>query len=211
LPNGYIENFDDNIVYIYIMDQIYKQDGIKTELNNFPTIVKLKTIEKEIKLKLDDYRNSQKDYISALQNGSTDNAEDNLEKINALNSELVRLFRAAKILMSKVYPKGMQNQKIVSEGSSDLMALDNKLQKYNTKIAKVQKELNDIAAKRENTSLEAHSLKIQYYWISMNGILTALWIYFFLTSRSLRSLHIIFIAIFIFNMSYWLFTRYLAQ
>ena len=45
LPNGYIENFDDNIVYIYIMDQIYKQDGIKTEQNNFPTIVELKTIE----------------------------------------------------------------------------------------------------------------------------------------------------------------------
>ena len=193
------------------MDQIYKQDGIKTEQNNFPTIVELKTIEKEIKLKLDDYRSSQKDYISALQNGSTDNAEDNLEKINALNSELVRLFREAKILMGKVYPKGMQNQKIVSEGSSELMALDNKLQKYNTKIAKVQKELKHIAAKRENTSLEAHSLKIQYYWISMNGILTALWIYFFLTSRSLRFLHIIFIAIFIFNMSYWLFTRYLAQ
>ena len=193
------------------MDQIYKQDGIKTELNNFPTIVKLKTIEKEIKLKLDDYRSSQKDYISALQNGSTDNAEDNLEKINALNSELVRLFRTAKILMGKVYPQGIQNQKIVSEGSFDLMALDNKLQKYNTKIAKVQKELNDIAAKRENTSLEAHSLKIQYYWISMNGILTALWIYFFLTSRSLRFLHIIFIAIFIFNMSYWLFIKYLAQ
>ena len=180
---------------------VYKQYA-----DNYPNIMKLKTKESEIKSKLNEYRSSQKDYISNLRTNSTENAKDNLAIMDSLNIQLVILFSEAKSLMKKVYPIGIDNQKIVSESKTNISALDNKLKKYNKKLTNIQNSLNNVEAKHESTHLEAKSNQIQYYWASINAAMATIWVFLFISfpdlSKQLIGVLIFFIVICIIYLIY---------
>lgn len=210
MHDGYIIKHDDNIVYIYIMDEIYKEYSTRTETSNFPTIVKLKTTEAEIKLKLADYKKAHKDYVNNLRQGETKDAEDNLDKMNKLSDSLSSLYNNLKLVTNTVYPKGIQNQEIVSAGSADLTQIDSQLGEYYVKIDKVQSELQDIKGRRQSTSLETKSARMQYYIFTILAIwwVTAFILLYYFRNSSLSGLiEIMILTIAILAIGYFIYVK----
>lgn len=193
------------------MNELYSS---YSEKSNLPTIVKLKTVEKEINFLLAVYKSAHKDYIKNLRQGETDDAKDDLDKMNEINKKLTTLFGSLQTITSKVYPKGIKNQEMVTAGSVDLSQIDSQLGDYYTKIAKVQSELKDIEGKHSSTSKETSSARLQYYIFTIIAIwwfMAFVLLYYFRNSTLSGPIETCILAVAVLAIGYYVYTKFIKS
>lgn len=97
--------------------------------SHIPSIVNIKTQEKEIELLLAQYKIVNASYINNLNQGFRDKAAQDLTTLTNLNNRIISLLSSVRQEISTIYPKGISNQSAVTLNIQKVKALDSILKK----------------------------------------------------------------------------------
>jgi len=135
---------------------------------HFPTIIKLRVKEKEIKSNMNLYRQTHNEYVNILSTeaGSSDEATSLLNKLSSVNDKLKKLLGEARSLMKIAYPKGIQNQDLIAKNNKGLLQLIHKLNNEEMEVQKLLRESEALDAEKVDTRFNITRRETNYFfWI----------------------------------------------
>ena len=142
--------------------------NLQEDHTHFPTIIKLRVKEKEIKSNLNLYRQTHNEYVNVLSTGagSGDEATGLLNKLSSLNDKLKNLLGEARSLMKIAYPKGIKNQDIIATNNKGLLQLIHKLNNEEREVQKLLQESEALDAEKVDTRFNITRTETHYFfWI----------------------------------------------
>jgi hypothetical protein len=145
-------------------------------MNEIPSIVEIKSLEKELKMLLAQYNDTQTNYIAQAQKGFSQTSTSTLKLMKELNNKIISLLSIIKYKTSLIYPKGITNQTAVSINNTNLVELSNKLRGEQKEIQKTINEYNNLDGENNNLSLQAKSGYYTYMFYMIISIIFGVYI-----------------------------------
>lgn len=129
---------------------------------HIPSIVTIKTQEKEIELLLAQYKTVNASYINNLNQGFRDKATQDLTTMADLNDRITSLLSSVRQEISTIYPKGIANQSAVTLNIQKVKALDAKLKKNEKELQIMMAQEMALDGQYESSTLNVYSYKYHY-------------------------------------------------
>jgi hypothetical protein len=130
--------------------------------SHIPSIVNIKTQEKEIELLLADYKTINDSYINNLNKGFRDKASQDLTTMADLNDRITSLLSSVREEISTIYPKGISNQSAVTLNVQKVKDLDSKLKKNEKELQIMMEQEMALDGQYDSSSLQVYSYKYHY-------------------------------------------------
>lgn len=130
--------------------------------SHIPSIVAIKTQEKEIELLLSQFENVNTSYINNLSQGFRDNASTDLATMADLNDRIIVLLSSARQEISAIYPKGIANQSALNLNMEKVLLLDRKLKMNERKLQIMMNKEMALDGSYESSTLQLYSYKYHY-------------------------------------------------
>jgi hypothetical protein len=130
--------------------------------SHIPSIVNIKTQEKEIELLLAQYKTVNASYINNLKQGFRDKAAQDLTTMADLNDRITSLLSSVKQEISTIYPKGISNQSAVTLNIQKVRALDTKLKKNEKELQIMMANEMTLDGQYDSSTLNVYSYKYHY-------------------------------------------------
>ena len=165
---------------------------------HFPTIIKLRVKEKEIKSNLKLYRQTHNEYVNILSTGSDngDEATGLLNKLSGLNDKIKKLLGEARSLMKSAYPKGIHNQDLIAKNNKGLLELVHKLNDEDREVQKLLQESEALDAEKVDTRFNITRTKSHYLlWIILMCAMVSVTITALVSPGESRAENLIFILV----------------
>ena len=135
--------------------------------NTNPSIVEIKTLEKELHLLMAYYNELH------LQKPTP----ETVQLLNATNSKLLNLLSTIKNKTNILYPKGITNQNIVRMNNKNLIELSHKLETEQSELNRSMREHNSLDGENNNLTLQLTSTHYQYTFYIIIVIVLAVYIF----------------------------------
>ena len=150
------------------------KDKKKTHI---PSIVNIKTQEKEIELLLSQYKTVNASYINNLNQGFRDKATQDLNTLADLNDRIFSLLSSVREEISTIYPKGISNQSAVTLNVQKVNALDAKLKKNEKELQNMMEKEMALDGEYESSTLQVYSYKYHYMFYFIVALIIAWLLY----------------------------------
>lgn len=150
------------------------KDKKKTHI---PSIVNIKTQEKEIELLLAQYKTVNASYINNLNQGFRDKATHDLNTLTDLNDRIFSLLSSVREEISTIYPKGISNQSAVTLNVQKVNALDAKLKKNEKELQNIMAKEMALDGEYESSTLQVYSYKYHYMFYFIVAVIIAWLLY----------------------------------
>ena len=145
-------------------------------MNETPSIVEIKSLEKEVQMLLAQYNDTQANYIAQAQKGFSQTTNASLALMKEINNKIISLLSIIKYKISIIYPKGISNQNVVSMNNKNLIDISNKLHAEKKEIQKSIDEYNSLDAENKNLTLQAKSNYYIYMFYLIISIIFGIYI-----------------------------------
>ena len=130
--------------------------------SHIPSIVNIKTQEKEIEILLTQYKTVNASYINNLNQGFRDKATQDLTTMADLNDRITSLLSSIRQEISTIYPKGISNQSAVTLNVQKVKALDAKLKKNEKELQIMMAQEMALDGQYDSSTLDVYSYKYHY-------------------------------------------------
>lgn len=130
--------------------------------SHIPSIVNIKTQEKEIELLLAQYKTVNASYINNLNQGFRNNAAQDLTTMADLNDRITSLLSSVRQEISTIYPKGISNQSAVTLNVQKVKALDSNLKKNERELQIMMANEMALDGQYDSSTLQVYSYKYHY-------------------------------------------------
>ena len=130
--------------------------------SHIPSIVNIKTQEKEIEILLTQYKTVNASYINNLNQGFRDKATQDLTTMADLNDRITSLLSSIRQEISTIYPKGISNQSAVTLNIQKVKALDAKLKKNEKELQIMMAQEMALDGQYDSSTLDVYSYKYHY-------------------------------------------------
>ena len=130
--------------------------------SHIPSIVNIKTQEKEIELLLSQYKTVNASYINNLNQGFRDKAAQQLPTMADLNDRITSLLSTVRQEISTIYPKGISNQSAVTLNIQKVKALDAKLKKNERELQIMMAKEMALNGQYDSSTIQVYSYKYHY-------------------------------------------------
>jgi len=138
--------------------------------SHYPTIVKLKVVEKEIAMYKRMYQTIHETYLLNITHKNWSAALGNLVEMDEILSLLVALIQSGEELLEKAIKEGGIDQKIVSYEKPRLQAILSDAQKKQKEVEKLQADLLNVEGDMAVTHLDQKSNYLEMIAIIVIGI-----------------------------------------
>lgn len=145
--------------------------------SHIPSIVNIKTQEKEIELLLAQYKTVNASYINNLNQGFRDKAAQDLTTMADLNDRITSLLSSIRQEISTIYPKGISNQSAVTLNVQKVKALDSKLKKNEKELQIMMAKEMALDGQYESSTLQVYSYKYHYMFYFIVAVIIAWLLY----------------------------------
>ena len=140
--------------------------------SHIPSIVNIKTQEKEIEILLTQYKTVNASYINNLNQGFRDKATQDLTTMADLNDRITSLLSSIRQEISTIYPKGISNQSAVTLNIQKVKALDAKLKKNEKELQIMMAQEMALDGQYDSSTLDVYSYKYHYmFYFIVAGII----------------------------------------
>ena len=147
------------------------------EKTHIPSIVNIKTQEKEIELLLTQYKTINASYINNLNKGFSDKASQDLFTMDVLNKRIISLLSSARQEISTMYPKGIAHQSAVTLNVQKVKALDAKLKKNVKELQNMMASKTALDGQYDSSTLQVYSYKYHYMFYFIVAVIIS-WLLF---------------------------------
>lgn len=130
---------------------------------NYPTIIELRSIEREILTLIKAYDKNHKTYLRQIKHKHFNDAKTTLAGLNQVNTILISLVTEAQSLLKKAISEGSLMQKEVSAAMPKMKATFTQAARQNKIIDRLNKDIINVAAEYDDSSLERNATYIEYY------------------------------------------------
>lgn len=145
--------------------------------SHIPSIVNIKTQEKEIEILLAQYKTVNASYINNLNQGFRDKAAQDLTTMADLNDRITSLLSSIRQEISTIYPKGISNQSSVTLNVQKVKALDAKLKKNEKELQIMMAKEMALDGQYESSTLDVYSYKYHYMFYFIVALIIAWLLY----------------------------------
>jgi hypothetical protein len=145
-------------------------------MNETPSIVEIKSLEKEVQMLLAQYNDTQANYIAQAQKGFSQTNNTNLQLMKEINNKIISLLSIIKYKISIIYPKGISNQNVVRMNNQSLLDISNKLHAEQKEIQKSIDEYNDLDGQNKHLTLQTKSTYYMYMFYLIISIIFGLYV-----------------------------------
>ncbi len=145
--------------------------------SHIPSIVNIKTQEKEIELLLMQYKTLNDSYINNLNQGFRDKATQQLPTMADLNDRIASLLSSVREEISTIYPKGISNQSAVTLNTQKVKALDAKLTKNERELEIMMAKQMALDGQYDSSTLQVYSYKYHYIFYFIVALVIAWLLY----------------------------------
>ena len=155
------------------------------EKTHIPSIVTIKTQEKEIELLLIQYKTVNASYINNLNQGFRDKSAQDLSTMADLNDRITSLLSSVREEISSIYPKGISNQSAVTLNVQKVKDLDTKLKKNEKELQIMMAHEMALDGQYDSSGIQLYSYKYHYmFYFIVAGIIGWLLFRVFSTTNS---------------------------
>lgn len=145
-------------------------------MNETPSIVEIKSLEKEVQMLLAQYNDTQANYIAQSQKGFSQTTNASLALMKEINNKIISLLSIIKYKISIIYPKGISNQNVVRMNNKSLIDISNKLHAEQKEIQKTIDEYNSLDGENKHLTLQAKSTYYIYMFYLIISIIFGIYI-----------------------------------
>lgn len=145
--------------------------------SHIPSIVNIKTQEKEIEILLAQYKTVNASYINNLNQRFRDKAAQDLTTMADLNDRITSLLSSIRQEISTIYPKGISNQSAVTLNVQKVKALDSKLKKNEKELQIMMAKEMALDGQYESSTLDVYSYKYHYMFYFIVAVIIAWLLY----------------------------------
>ena len=145
--------------------------------SHIPSIVNIKTQEKEIEILLAQYKTVNASYINNLNQRFRDKAAQDLTTMADLNDRITSLLSSIRQEISTIYPKGISNQSAVTLNVQKVKALDSKLKKNEKELQIMMAKEMALDGQYESSTLDVYSYQYHYMFYFIVALIIA-WLLF---------------------------------
>ena len=145
--------------------------------SHIPSIVNIKTQEKEIEILLAQYKTVNASYINNLNQGFRDKAAQDLTTMADLNDRITSLLSSIRQEISTIYPKGISIQSSVTLNVQKVKALDAKLKKNEKELQIMMANEMALDGQYESSTLDVYSYKYHYMFYFIVALIIAWLLY----------------------------------
>ena len=139
--------------------------------SHYPTLMKLKAVDKEIAMLTKSYENVNETSIMNIRQGHVVAAIENMEEMKQINDMLLSAVAQGKELLEKAIPKGSIDQKIVAREKPRLDNIIDKAMERKKEIAQLEAEMLNINGDLKNTELDQKSNWLQFTVLVILGVI----------------------------------------
>ena len=129
--------------------------------SHYPTLMKLKAVDKEIAMLTKSYETVNETSIMNIRQGHVLAAIENMEEMKQINDMLLAAVAQGKELLEKAIPEGSIDQKIVAREKPRLDNIVDKAMERKREIAKLEAEMLNVNGDLKNTELDQKSNWLQ--------------------------------------------------
>lgn len=145
-------------------------------MNETPSIVEIKSLEKEVQMLLAQYNDTQANYIAQAQKGFSQTTYASLALMKEINNKIISLLSIIKYKLAIIYPKGISNQNVVIMNNKNLIDISNKLHAEQKEIQKSIDEYNSLDGENKHLTLQANSNYYIYMFYLIISIIFGIYI-----------------------------------
>lgn len=145
-------------------------------MNETPSIVEIKSLEKEVQMLLAQYNDTQANYIAQAQKGFSQTTNASLALMKEINNKILSLLSIIKYKISIIYPKGISNQNVVRMNNKNLIDISNQLHAEQKEIQKSIDEYNSLDGENKHLTLQANSNYYIYMFYLIISIIFGIYI-----------------------------------
>lgn len=145
--------------------------------SHIPSIVNIKTQEKEIELLLAQYKIVNASYINNLNQGFRDKADQDLTTLTNLNNRIISLLSSVRQEISTIYPKGISNQSAVTLNIQKVKALDSILKKNQKELQLMMENEINLDGQYDSSTLQVYSYKYHYMFYFIVAVIVSWLLY----------------------------------
>lgn len=139
--------------------------------SHYPTLMKLKAVDKEIAMLTKSYETVNETSIMNIRQGHVLAAIENMEEMKQINDMLLAAVAQGKELLEKAIPEGSIDQKIVAREKPRLDNIVDKAMKRKREIAKLEAEMLNVNGDLKNTELDQKSNWLQFVVMVVLGVI----------------------------------------
>ena len=139
--------------------------------SHYPTLMKLKAVDKEIAMLTKSYETVNETSIMNIRQGHVLAAIENMEEMKQINDMLLAAVAQGKELLEKAIPKGSIDQKIVAREKPRLDNIIDKAMEGKREIAQLEVEMLNINGDLKNTELDQKSNWLQFVVLVVLGVI----------------------------------------
>ena len=139
--------------------------------SHYPTLMKLKAVDKEIAMLTKSYETVNETSIMNIRQGHVVAAIENMEEMKQINDMLLAAVAQGKELLEKAIPEGSIDQKIVAREKPRLDNSVDKAMKRKREIAKLEAEMLNVNGDLKNTELDQKSNWLQFVVMVVLGVI----------------------------------------
>lgn len=144
------------------------------DITRYPTIMNLKTIEKQITSLIKGYEKGHLTYLRNIKNKNYTEAKNNLDELNQINNLLITFVTTAQSTLKQAVNEGSLMQKEVSEAMPKLKNTFKQARRQNVIIDRLNNQLMNIDGEYDSSSLERNSNIVQYNVLFIGAIIVIL-------------------------------------
>lgn len=139
--------------------------------SHYPTLMKLKAVDKEIAMLTKAYENVNETSIMNIRQRHVNAAIENMEEMKQINDMLLAAVEQGKELLEKAIPAGKIDQKIIAREKPRLQNIVTKAMKRKREIAQLEAEMLNINGNLKNTELDQKSNRLQFVVLVVIGVI----------------------------------------
>jgi hypothetical protein len=139
-------------------------------INNNPSIVEIKSLEKELELMLAQYKNVHQQSMTNLPP-----TQSTLQLLTDTNNKILTLLSTIKSKTDILYPKGITNQHAVTFNNKHLIDITNKLHADQSELQRSIHSHNSLDGENNSLTLQLNSNYIQYIFYLIIAIVIAVY------------------------------------
>ena len=144
---------------------------MRDEMTKYPTIMKLKSVEKEIETLIKAYEQGHRTYLRSLKHKHHSKAKSTLGSLKKVNNLLLTFVKKGQSLLKKAISEGSLMQQEVAYSMPKLKRIAISAKKQNMIIQQLNDEMSKVEGELDNSSLEYNANNLQFTFIFLATII----------------------------------------
>lgn len=144
---------------------------MRDEMSKYPTIMNLKSVEKEIETLIKAYDQGHITYLRSLKHKHHKKAKSTLSSLKKVNNLLLTYVKKGQSLLKKAISEGSLMQHQVAYSMPKLKRIAITAKKQNMIIRRLNDEMSKVDGELDNSSLEYNANNLQYIFIFLATII----------------------------------------